>query len=563
MSVPSASRHAVPRVLFRFLSGRSLDGRARTNSTFLRRADKILTPHGRASRWAHLPGWHRAAWRISGTVALALFLYGYTHARTITLAATFSLLALSAILGVWLLIRLVRLWKHRRHIVTPIYQTLAAITGHAPSDNPERHLSIPLNYADSPAAKVRLSLPPVWEGSLTQQKALSGMMSRRLGGDWEAHFYHHARPVPHVEFVRAPAPPAKVSFSDIREAFDSGNANRLILGIGSRSQIVSVSLDSDSPHIALSIGTGGGKSTMIRAIIAYLRKHGVERIDVIDPKRVSQNWARGIPGVYIWRNITAQMEAIHNVRLRMESRYDALDSDDNLTFARHVLIIEEQNSFIDYARQYWEDYRRELEPSERARTPKRNPAISDLSFILYQGRQGNINVISVLQRQSATASGGGDLRSQYGAKLLARWDRPTWRMLMGTPYIAPSRVNGRALFVIGDEQRAMQMPYLSEQEAREYALSGPAPVLPARVSDSRISQEPSGESNGLPAPADDLMSLREIAESGIVPVSYAALRKARSRDSEFPGGVRQGHMTLYRPEDLRTWQANRLRQVRS
>ncbi len=559
---PARPRHTFLRVAARFISGRPLDGAHRTNSTFLQRADKDISPRGRASRWHHLPGYHRSAWRMGTLTAVTAFLYGLAYHALLTISATCTAAVTALAYGIWRARRAIRMLGHNRSLVQPLYQTLAPMVGHPYRDIPSRYLSVPLDYRDNENASIRLTLPPTWEGKLAQQKDVSSLVIRRLGGDWDSFFNHTVKP-PYVDFRRSPAPPSSVAFSDIRAAYDSGSANTLILGIGARNDVISVSLDSDSPHFALSIGTGGGKSSVGRGIIAYLIHHGVERIDIVDPKRVSQNWARGIPGVYIHRTMATQMEAIHSVRERMDSRYDSLDSDETLTFPRHVLLIEEQNSWISYAQQYWDDYRRDLDPPERAKVPRKNPALGDLAYILFQGRQACVNVFSIYQRMSAAASGGGDLRENYGAKLLARFSPQTWKILVGTtPVPRSSRIAGRAMFVLGDEHRAVQLAFLTEPEARAYALAGCRAPAPDDGGSPLLSALPVAGSGMTLDEELELLSLREISESGVVPIRYGALLKARQRDPEFPAGIYRGPVALYRPDDVQRWEANRLRRAR-
>jgi hypothetical protein len=259
------------------------------------------------------------------------------------------------------------------------------------------------------------------------------------------------------------------------------------------------------------------------------------------------------------------MTAIHNARLVMDSRYDALDTDDSLVFSRHVLIIEEQNSLIEDLEQYWDDYRRELSSEERGRTSRINPAITDLRYILNKGRQSRINVISIYQRMSARAAGGGDARSQYGAKILARFDHQTWKMLVGTtPVPRSSRIPGRAIFVLGDEQSAVQRAYAgiakpdgsADKEGiarlRAFALNDTTDAGGVRPDAITVLDMATGD------PAE-LVTLREACESGTVSLRYGALVKARSRDPEFPAGIARGNAVAYRTSDLASWEANRLR----
>ena len=57
--------------LRRFCSGAPMDGKLRTNATFLQPPTKALHPTADKSRWHWRPGWHRAAARAGGA-ALAI-----------------------------------------------------------------------------------------------------------------------------------------------------------------------------------------------------------------------------------------------------------------------------------------------------------------------------------------------------------------------------------------------------------------------------------------------------------------------------------------------------------
>src|SRR5258706_6090802 len=64
--------HTALRVVARYLSGRPLDGKRRTDATFLRYGTRTADPLARPLRWSYLPGWKRAAWRLGvPTVAAA------------------------------------------------------------------------------------------------------------------------------------------------------------------------------------------------------------------------------------------------------------------------------------------------------------------------------------------------------------------------------------------------------------------------------------------------------------------------------------------------------------
>lgn len=542
-STPRLSRLVV--YLARFVSGRPMDGVRRTNATFLRRADTDLTTHKRSAHWHWIPGYRRAAWR-AGTVAVALgFGYGYLTARSVTIITSLIAAITGLVLvGLWGHVR-IRNWNLDRKIGRPLYVTAALITGHDHTDNHRHHLSIPRDHAKNPKAKIVYHLPYSFEAKPQDTKRIHELFVRRLGGEWDMHPHFSAHP-PRLEFIPSPAPPRSVSFANILPALETSDSNSVVLGIGTHAAIASINLDSESPHVAITMGTGGGKSSLLRLIVAQLIRHGVERIDIIDPKRISHDWARNIPGVHIHRSMAEQMKAVHLFRIEMESRYDTLEQESAaglpLTeFPRHVLIIEEQNSWINYARQYWKDYRNDLTSAERSRIPAEPSVIGDLGFILFQGRQSRMNVVSVFQRMSAAASGGGDLRENYYAKLLSRFSPQTWKLLVGTtPVPRSSKINGRAKFVLGEDDKWIQMAFITEQEAQEYAARG--------YTGNSIADDNS------PDP-DEPMSLREVTDAKVIPISYGALRRAKSRDAaRFPAAVATG---LYRPSELRAWYESR------
>jgi hypothetical protein len=551
-------------IAWRFAAGHHLSGVRHTNYTFRYRATRDLTPSGRASKWAHRAGWERATIRMVTTAVTLAILYGYLTDRAVTVDACLGALAG---LGIGLAIRgryAVARAKHNRRTVRPLYQAMTqivnvgAVPAHAQAygENHKRHLRVPINYRD-PKARVRFEVPLSWIGDPSQVRQLNNLIARRLGGDWDA-IPHWGTYPPYVEFLPSPAPPQSVSFADILPAIERGKNSELVLGIGTHNKITGIDLDSESPHIALSMASGGGKSALLRLMIIQLIRKGCERIDIIDPKRISQNAFKNVPGVYIHRTMADQIKAVSDFRKRMETRYAELESNEDMVFPRHVLLIEEQNSFMDYAKIFWEDYRNELDKEEKAKTPKRPPVIGDLGYILFQGRQARMNVISVYQRMSASASGGGDMRVNYGAKILARWDQQAWNMLVGTrPVPRSSRINGRGRFVIGDEDREVQFAFIEEEDATAYALRY-----------AKIVREECNPLTDVPADnagSDDdgsPMTLREMCEAGIIPVRYSAAKRTRSRAGEaFPQGVATPIGTAYESAPVREFFESHSRKV--
>ena len=551
------SRTSGAAYLWRWSTGAPLDGKPRTNATFRYRGTRDLTSHGHAGRWSHRAGWERATIRHAYTFATLAILYGFVVNAPVTIDSLYGAFA-GLVIGGGIRGRYaLASYRHHKRIVRPLYQAATQIVNmgtvsphiQAYGENHKRHLRVPVNYRH-PNAKIRYEVPPSWIGEPGQIRQLTNLFERRLGGDWDATPHWGAYP-PHIMFTPSPQPPSKVSWKEILPSIEQGKDSQVMIGFGTRGSVIGIDLDSESPHVALSMGTGGGKSSLLRLIIIQLIRKGTERIDIIDPKRISHNWARNIPGVHIHRTMSEQMNAIAEFRKRMETRYDQLDRDDSIVFPRHVLIMEEQNSFMEYAKTYWEDYRSELGREEKAKTPKRNPAIGNLAYILFQGRQARMNIFSVFQRMSASASGGGDMRVNYGAKLLARFDSQAWMMLVGTrPVPRSSRINGRGRFVLGDEDKAVQFAFVSEADSKAYALAH-AKSEPLAKSSALTDVPADGAGSDEPEPA---MTLRELCEAGIVPVRYSTATRARSRAGDaFPQGEPSPIGTLYRPGPVCDW----------
>ena len=279
---------------------------------------------------------------------------------------------------------------------------------------------------------------------------------------------------------------------------------------------------------------------------------------------ISQQWSRGLPGVFIHRYADNQITAIRDTAAAMQARYQALEMDDSINFPRRVLIIEEMGSLIIDLEQHWADYRAGLSSAERGSTPRKNPALNDLRSILMRGRQCKINIIAVSQRLSANVAGGGDARENFGARIVARSSVQTWKMLTGSnvmPSAARSRIPGRAVLALGDEFHAVQLAYAPIAKPDGSADRDGIARLRAFALNSRpdAASQPVTASVPVPGPepvAAELVSLREACTSGVLSLRYSAARSARQRDSEFPAPVHHG---LYRPADLTAWASNRVR----
>ena len=69
-----------------------------------------------------------------------------------------------------------------------------------------------------------------------------------------------------------------------------------IWGAGDYGQVVSTSINTESPHTGLSQPSGAGKSVDARSSLAQMLFHGAVGV-VLDYKRFSHRWAQGLPNV--------------------------------------------------------------------------------------------------------------------------------------------------------------------------------------------------------------------------------------------------------------------------
>jgi hypothetical protein len=448
------------RIFFRYVSGRPINGRVYTDSTFFQPGTKIFTPNERASRWAKLPGWKRAAWRIMvpGATGTTLWLY-LTHPATFWLIVGSSVIGTVALLTL-LIVKTIKGWTFRRKVRKPLTKALAPVLDMAP-EQVDRALVLPVRGRN----EIRVPLPDHFSGDAKKTAEINRIVHQRMGGEWDLEPNYRIAPF-YFHFTPTPAPPGFVSLADVIEAVRATTQDKPVLGLGTRSETVYLDFTGEIAHLAASIGTGGGKSSFLRFLMAQFAYHGCRDFEVIDVKMVSLEGMENLPGLRYHRHIQECWDAIARIRREMDQRYEIRLQNPNREFPRKIVLLEEQNAFAELTRVHWKDQGGKGTA----------PVWSDITLILTMARQVNINLIGMYQRMSAKASGGGELRDQYGLKLLSRFSPQAWDALVGSrPRGANSVIPGRAIAVMGDTQRTVQLPLVSAEEAMSLALSG-APV---------------------------------------------------------------------------------------
>lgn len=548
-------------MLWRWHSGAPLDGERRTDAAWLHPATKAVHEH--ATAWHHRPRLHRAGHRVLATAAVVGYVASWLISAVLGWVETGTGAAGVLIWCGYLTWRTVANFRHHRDVVRP-FALVAAPYLESTRPAALKYVHIPRDFAIEDQT-VRIELPPGWRGATDQKQAIANLVDNRLGGDWAATW--NQTKTPHaVTFRHKPAPPRIVLFSDMRTEMERAGHGRLVIGLGAENSVQMIDLDAETPHVAMSAGTGAGKSTFLTLLVAQLLRRGeVEQVHVIDCKLVSLAALETVPGVYVWTTVEEGWAVASAIRAEVQRRFRVLKADRTATFPRLLLILEEQNQFMQQSNINWARDR------DEKNDPKKCPFITDVATILFQGRQVNVNIVSVYQRMSVMATGGqGEMRDSFGYKVLARFSHHAWDSLVGTrPRGVSSNHPGRGLIVAGGSSRAVQLTYEPNLETvADYALNGRTEigpftggveVLPDLFPQLEAITGPSTTPRELHAVPDDpdlVVGLREGAE--YVGMTYTAFTRARERSGgELPGERRQGRSPAWTPEVLDAWSTRR------
>ena len=548
--------HGLFTIAARHLTGHTLTGQHLTDAGWLRPATgkPARTNTGHTRRFWYLPRAHRMARRCARYAVIVLLLVvwkdcPFWEACLITVAV----LGAAGGWGGW------RAWtrlserKHHRTWVKPLHLVAAHQVGLPLAADPRSWLEIAPDRSYA-----RLELPQGYNPKPDDQKHLVATVIGKLGMESPEPRWMLAGPRPVLELVASSPPPPRVPLASVRDQFDAVKPDELVWGIGKHSTLITTSLSMDSPHIGLSIGSGGGKSRAARNLLAQMLYRGSLGI-VLDVKQLSQHWAafgEQLPNVYIARepaeiHNAALWLAVEMTRRNREGRHHA-DIEGNVPAdvlgPRIIIVGEELNATIKALRAYWREIRTKDDPT-------RSPAL---------------NAVFIGQRLSVAASGGdGDSKENIGTIALGRYSPSNWRMNASDfPMPPKSMVPGR-LQIVTDTVREVQGVDINGWEARKLAVAGAVASFPPDAPGARViagrAEAVNGSEHGSvtvtspvypglpPGGVTGLVTLSEAVEQGIVGRSLAALRIARHRH-QLPAaaGVR-GNAQVWHSEELREW----------
>jgi hypothetical protein len=434
--------------------------------------------------------------------------------------------------------------EERRDMVYPTWQVVCKILGEKYS----RRAAVRAVAVQLDPLSVRLHLPavPLDEGA---KKRIMVSAGERLGipdvsASWTV---RGARA--YVDLSPRVHPPQSLAFGEVRTLWTDADPAKPFIGLAAGRAPVYADLDNDGPHMAFSAGTGAGKSTVIRLILARRVQAGVGLV-VCDYKVISHRWARRIaeadPGRVRYACDEHEIsDAIMAVFGEFSRRREILKTDpDALTDFREIdLLVEELNSLASMLRKWWGHERRRLLAEAKELelpvpyVPVVPPCVDALGVLVQAGRELRIHVHVAAQRLDASIlapKDGGAVRESFSNRFLARYTMKAWKMLCdGVKYEAfPGGPCGIWTAVVAGEVTHFRVPNMTDDEAYTLAMSGAAPS--------------GGLLRGTAAPAREVERLVTLGEAWelIGAPSLAALQKAVQR-AELDAAGRRGNALLY------------------
>ncbi len=562
--------------LYRWFSGRPLNGHRYTDATGFRYGTMATDISGQATAFQLLPGYKRFLYaRLPIMVAPALGVAVVADPDKGILAGVgVATLAAKELDGY----RKVR--RFRRQVIEPVAAGLSGVMR-------ERHVkgrgyqwvNVPADFRDSADAEIGVRLPLTWIGEEGDKARMARLVAERLNLQEVTPTWTWAEGSHTVTFRVPPKPPKGVSFLEGLALLEGLDSESVAVGAGPRGKRVELSLKGDSPHALLAAGSGAGKSELLAFLAGQFMRRGYGVL-VCDAKYISHMWLRRVPGVAY----ASESEDMHHALMWLDhevtrrARFVSMGGDP-ATLEPLVAILEEMSGARNRLDTYWKSIR-------EAGQPALSPAMSAMANVANMGREVRVHIFMAGQSLTAKVTGGPEGRESYAGRFLARATSNQWKML--APQIKPAPTKreapGRWHLVVGDTLLEFQAPYMDLKgdtcggpeaaQARliEWATDGPerfdvAAALEAYRQDHEFLEGGGGGTEvgtnaevSLDPPPARGVSLREFAETS--GVELRTLNRWRERRSDFPTWVAIGgrNTHLFDPGHLKAYVAERLRE---
>lgn len=571
----TTSRVSLSRVAYRFVLGRELDGVKRTNARWRHPGLEPRSGFEHTTWWTRQPYRRRAAIRLAVTAWLIVHAVGVAvdwSATWVTLRV--QLLLVGFVVG-FVVVHRYRKFSHREGVVVPVGQVVAEWLGYDRHVDPLNLVKVPLSYRTNPDRPIEISLPKHYAETDRRQKQLASHVAGRAG--IKSHDYEVLLEGDQPKMlVRAQlVPPDEVMWADDEElrtlVMACWDDSLLCLGRGLYGRPVWVDWKRDSPHLALSFGSGAGKSSLIRFLAAQTVYKGGRAVIMDGGKdgESHESWTRDrnlqlIDGVEFYSSIEEEHEALIAWEAERKRRAQAVLARSGEQFQRTLMVLEERNVTKPALQAYWASIREQGDPIK-------SPALQAIANLVNAGRSVNINCVASAQRFDAAAIGGGDVRGSFQLRSLARFDEQARKMLI--PDILPkpksSNHEGRCILVLSGEVTDYQAAFLTPDETVELCYSGVAQsdtrIIAPRPKSPVLTHRSPGDSTVLgqveAAPPRTLMTISQAVQEGILNRSLESARKAGVRGLKGEGTfapVREkatGGAHLYDVDDLAAWDA--------
>ncbi|MEU4080410.1 hypothetical protein [Streptomyces venezuelae] len=433
----------------RFVSGAPLDGEPRPPGSLPRWGIALLRLVFLA--WA---GW--AAW---------MWWWIQDHDRVIRVSVVAAAVAVPVIVIAAIRGRGRR--RHMRSLVVPMSMALKDLLSGWDDHQRLRALTIPIDRS-----YVAIRLPDGWHDPGGFKDQMRELVQDRMGGLWAGEWNLKNHPFNVVFTPQKPKPklepPEKVDFfSDVvQKAIAACEPGQLVLGIDERQRPVIKEMTGETAMWALSVGSGGGKSSFLQMIITQLVRQRATVIG-IDVKMASINCFEGVEGVHLYTdpgNIGDMRSAISWAAREVEARNYVKKTDPRKNFDRLTLILEEGNEFGDASKEWWNENKEKGEPAS-------DPIWGDIASIMRMGRHVNVTIIGVFQDLREAAVGSRGLRNMFRMILMGNFNANQWKMIVNTTPV-PESVDraGRMMIIEGNRRVWIQVPYADPEDFRTHSM---------------------------------------------------------------------------------------------
>ena len=344
-----------------------------------------------------------------------------------------------------------------------------------------------------------------------------------------------------------------------------------MFGLGKRSVPVKRTY-SESPHLIIAGGSGGGKSNLA-AFLLLQELHRGSLIFNLDPKWISHLWMQNLPNVINAHDAPDLHLALawlgKELLRRTKAAYWSAGGTGRVRAnvgTRIIVVCEELNYGMPGLKEHWREVRDQG-------GPEAVPGDRGLSALSCAGRASDMHEWLIAQLLTVESTGVKDstIRSNAGIKAMVRWELPGWVAACGkhVPMPPPSTIPGRIQLVTADKARETQVPYLhlddDDEEvaekavrwAREYAVSGivaqiptgpdgiPQELWPPCALGQELPAITAGQWPGAlgqvprPGPWEPVViTLRDAVDAGYFgPRTLETVRSAAKRDTTFPRPV--------------------------